>query len=575
MVHTNFGMNENTELFERLVLSLESNERRDMLRKLAEITELSEAEAAISTHSNSLPGEDRVSPQEQLLALPFVIRLWFAIFAFLSSSSPTRVYSEHLVRRLGRDLSRSSGNLINTEKRNYISDFYTLLVELKRTQAFFLRLLTAYENNKGGFYLILGSLLMKDSSDALAKAADPFSHPFQEDPKKDLRVSLMCGIEQTFSIITEAERGKMYQAAQAIEWLKYFCDISFDRMIMRFGLVSEKVNTCLIESIGEDIKLLANVLSSGKRIPVLLLESLFLFAEQNKLEDEKFEIEKECRGFVDAASRNLSVIRNFKNTVPITGFVRFTLRDVSWMPNLVEGGEDWFGFYRSAWKKQFEQRWDEWNHLHKKAMLEKRICDMLDIREMPSILHRPWEGMWLPLTLRRELSFAFLKGVFSKLYPTIIMKPLKILLIEGDFYRRENLMEFTDAFSTLEHQQQVIETFETRLSSKGDIGEGFELIQRDRIATVKGKARLDNLMLTTSSATEVIIGKAISAFRSMDAILEGVLNVVRGAAYETLVNMASIQGKQNIKYRKELTIVRQLMLDIVDILEQIEKLENE
>lgn len=568
-------MNENPELFERLVLSLESNERRDMLRKLAEGSEFSEAELAISTHSRILPGEDRVSPQEELLSMPFFIRIWFTIIAFFTSSSSTRVYSDYLVRRLGRELSRSSGDLIDVTKRNYTTEFHSLLVELKRTQTFFSRLLSAYENDKGGFYLVLGSLLMKDSSDALAKAADPFSVSFQEDPKKDLRVSFMRGIENTFSTITEVERGKMYQAAQAIEWLKYFCDISFDRMIMRFGLISENVNTCLIESIGEDIKLLANILFSGKRIPVILLESMFLFAEQSKLQDEKFEMEKECRNFVEAASKNLAVIRKFKNTVPVTGFVRFTLRDISWMPNPAEGGEDWFGFYRTAWKKQFEQKWGEWNILHKKSMLEKRICDMLQIQEIPTIAHRPWEGMWLPLTLRRELSFAFLKGVFTKVYPTVLMKPLKIVLIEGDFYRRENLMEFTDAFSTLEHQQQVIETFENRLSSKGDIGEGFELIQRERIATVKGKARLDNLMLSTSAATEVIIGKAISAFRSMDAILEGILNVVRGGAYETLVNMASIQGKQNAKFRKELTVVRQLMIDIVDVLEQIEKLEKE
>jgi len=190
-------------------------------------------------------------------------------------------------------------------------------------------------------------------------------------------------------------------------------------------------------------------------------------------------------------------------------------------------------------------------------------------------LYHPWEGMWLPLSLSRELTIAFLKGVFRKLYPAVIMKPLKVLLIEGDFYRRENLVEYTDAFSTLEHQQQVLDTFETRLSPKGDIGEGFELIQREKIATVKGKARLENLMLSIESEAEMIAGRVISAFRSMDAILGGVLNVVRGGPYETLINLASIQGKQNDKFRKDLAGVCQLMRDIIEILEEIQRIEKE
>lgn len=207
-------------------------------------------------------------------------------------------------------------------------------------------------------------------------------------------------------------------------------------------------------------------------------------------------------------------------------------------------------------------------------MLEKRMLAMLGLPELPSIDNRPWEGMWLPLTLRRELAVCFLKGVFQKLYPTILMRPLKILLIEADFYRRENLVEFTDAFSTLEHQQQVLDDFETRLSPKGDLGEGFILVQREKTATVKGKARLENLMLTTDAEAEMIVGKVLSAMRSMDAIIDGILNVIRGGPYETLVNLASIQGKQNEKFRKELGSVRHRMQDIVSILEEIKQIET-
>ncbi|MCD1655227.1 DUF5312 domain-containing protein [Treponema zuelzerae] len=568
-------MNGTFDTFERLVISLESAERKDMLRKLAELSELSEAESNLSAESKRLPGQDRISPEAQLLEQPVWVRFWYTMRAFLSSSSPTRAYADHLVRVLGRDLSRVCGDMIEPRTRTYSSGFQVKLGELRRSQAFFRSLLTAYENDKGGFYLILGSLLMKDCDAELVKASDPFAVPFQEDPGRDLRVSITRSMEKAFMSISEQERLRMYQSAQAIEWLKTFCDLAFDRMIARFGFVGSGKDGCLVDSIAEDVRALANILAGGKRVPVLLLESLFLFSIQPRLGEDKFDIDRECRSFVDSATAHLTTIRRFKSTVPVAGFVRFTLRDVAWSPSPVEGGEDWFGYYKLAWKKRFDGRWTEWSRLHRKAMMEKRILTMLDLPELPSLLYHPWEGMWLPLSLSRELTIAFLKGVFRKLYPAVIMKPLKVLLIEGDFYRRENLVEYTDAFSTLEHQQQVLDTFETRLSPKGDIGEGFELIQREKIATVKGKARLENLMLSIESEAEMIAGRVISAFRSMDAILGGVLNVVRGGPYETLINLASIQGKQNDKFRKDLAGVRQLMRDIIEILEEIQRIEKE
>jgi hypothetical protein len=194
---------------------------------------------------------------------------------------------------------------------------------------------------------------------------------------------------------------------------------------------------------------------------------------------------------------------------------------------------------------------------------------------MPDLVNAPWKNMWIPLVLRREVSFRFVKGIFKKIYPQVLMKPLKILLIEGDFYRRENLIEYTDAFSNLEHMAQTVDLFEARLSAKGDLGEVFVLLQKEKVATVRGKTRLENLMLTTNSETDMIIGKAISSFRSIDAILGGILSVVRGGPYETLVNLASIQGRANDKYRKDLAVVRQRIQEACQILEEAEVIERE
>ena len=127
----------------------------------------------------------------------------------------------------------------------------------------------------------------------------------------------------------------------------------------------------------------------------------------------------------------------------------------------------------------------------------------------------------------------------------------------------------------LEHFQRDIEAFENRLAPKGDIGEGFALIQKEKMATVKGKARLENMMLSTDSEVEAIIARSMAAFKSIDLILGGVIDLVRGGPYETLVNLAALQGKQNESFRKELIHTRHLIREASTILNDAEIIEKD
>lgn len=572
-------MNDVPNTFEKLVSTLESSERQEMLRQLADLTEQQNDELRTSASKNGLPKEPVVFPRSKLAEEPFLIQLWYRIRAFFTSNTPDRLYANHLVSELGQALAHSNSGYIDIKRSEYTHLFRDRLVQLLSTQKFFLPLLSAYDNEKGDFYIILGEFIIKDTCDAVMVASDPFSVPYAQDQKKDVRNFLLREMENVLQSIPEDERVRMYQAAQAIEWIRGFCNLPLDRMVMRFDsavtVTSDSNRTCLVELISEEMKTLVNVLSSAKKIPVLLLEALFLFARQSELAGDGFDIETECRRFVSSACGHLSGIRTMKATVPLLDFVRFSLRNVAWQPSLSEAGEDWFLLFRNAWKKRFEEKWLQWNTMHRRALLEQGICILLEIGEIPALPNRPWEKMWLPLTLRRELSFSFLKEFFNRVYPTKIMRTLKILLIEGDFYKHENLAEYTDAFSTLEHMQGDIEVFENRLGTKGDIGEGFALIQKEKMATVKGKARLENLMLSTDSEVEMIINRAMAAFRSIDLILGGIIDLVRGGPYETLVNLAALQGKQNETFRKEMIHSRHLIREVSTILSDAEVIEKD
>lgn len=546
-----------------------------MLRQLAESSEQQTEAIKADAAKNIPPLEDKNPPQLKLSDEPFLVRGWFAILAFFSSSTPENAYALYLARSLGKRLARICPGYINVHKEFYTESMCGELVKLKGAQSFFASLLTSYETGKGEFYIILASLLMKDSFTAITSASDPFSVSYEENSNKDIRSFFLHEMDVAIQAIPENGKSRMYQAAQAIEWIKRFCDLPLERMIMRFVSYEGSDRVCPVDSISEEMKSLVSLLSAAKRIPVLLLEALFLFARQEEMQNGKFDMDQECSRFVSDATNHLSGIGVLKTSIPLADFVRFAIKDVSWIPVVVEVGDDWFQFFRNAWKKRFEEKWVEWNKLHRKAQLRHDIYALLDVKELEPLQYHPWEGMWLPLSLRRELSLTFLKSFFTGLYQKKIMSPLKILLIDGEFYRRENLAEFTDAFSVVDHQQQLIAQFEERLSPKGDIGEGFTLALNEKMLTIRGKARLDNLMLTTDSEVELIIGRVLDAFRSLDQILEGILGVVRGGPYETLVNMASIQGKYNEQYRKDLSMVRGIIRNAAFILHEAEIIEKE
>ena len=573
--HNDSNMTEEMSTFERLVLTLASSERQELLNQIAESGEITRYESQLSAIPEHPVIDDGSLPQRTLSGESFFFRLWCKLRAFFTSTSVNLIYSGYLIKQLGKKIERTASPYVDIRRKFFTENFYTEIVKLKDMQAFFTSLLAAYENDKGGFYIILASLLMPDTYEQLATASDPFSVPWEQDSKSDIRLSMLRKMDSILSKVSEEERSTMYQSARSIEWIRFFCQLPLTKMLSRFAFQPGSNKTCMIDSLSSELVQLVDILSSAKNIPVLMLEALYLFSVQDEIEEKKFNFEKECRSFVSAATNHLSRIVQMKANIPFISLVRYTLRDISWQPSLKAEGEDWFALFRIAWKSRFEKRWSRWSRLHRKAMLERDICIFLGTTTIPTLAFRPWAGIWLVVSLYRELSLCFLKGVFTSCYPAEWLKPLKILLLEGEFYRRENLAEYTEAYSIMEHQQQIIEAFENRLSPKGDIGEGFTIVQRENIATVAGKTRIENLMLTINSEAEQIISMTVSAFRSIEQVLGGILSVDRGGPYETLINLASIQGKQNERYRKELEHIRQMVIDACRILSDAEELEKD
>ena len=566
-------MAEKKDTFEELVKSLAVSERREMLDRLAELEEtdsaLSEAEGAAEGAQKVAAGAD--VKRTRFSEAGFLVRCWFKLLAIFSSSTAEEKYNAYLVADLGRKLAQKYAVYFSGSKRMYTDMLYQDLVFLEGIRSFFLPFVNEYDKRRGDFYILLSSLVAPKSAVTISDALDPSSESYEADTPKEVHASYIKKMDEVFESFSPDEKDKMYQAAQSAEWFSAFEELSLNRTILQFANTSGSGQMCPIDSLTEDFKKLCSILSSTEKIPTRLLEAFFIFMQQDKMQDESFSFDRECTEFVKVAANNLTGISSFRSRIPLADFARFSSADISWEPEPVHAGEDWFKLFKIAWKDHFEKRFAEWAKLREKFVLNKRLLTFLECNELPSLEHIPWENSWVEFKFSRETILLFLKAFFTGVYPKRMSKILRIILSEGDFYKRENLSEFTDDFNVLEHGKQDIEDFEERLAPDGDIGEGFVLALTEKKGTHSGKARLEHLMSMVESSAETLCTRTLAAMKSLHQVLGGILNLTPGGQYDSLSNLSAIHGTESESFRSDISSVRYKIEEGIAIIDELSK----
>lgn len=566
-------MMEHKDTFDVLVKSLEDSERREMLDRIADVAEM---DAAVSEPQAEPARKARVRMEaarktSRLADEGFWVRLWFKVLSLFSSATPEERYMAHLVEELGVRLSQKYGTYILVKRRIYLDALYRDLIFIENARSFFLPYINEYDKHRGDFYILLASLVAPETAELISAALDPFTESYETDAKKDIHASFIKEMDVAFNSFSDDEKSSMYQAASSMEWFSIFASFSLRHAIGQFSDAAGKGQICSIDTISDDLKKLSSILASAVKVPGRLLEALFMFMQRDMIDDKSFNFDKECTTFVKTATNYLAGIASFKNKVPLTDFVRFSCADILWEPNVERRGEDWFKLFKIASKERFEKRFAEWTKLHDKYLLKTRALSFLKCSSLPELEYVPWEDSWLELKFHRETLFLFLKGFFSNVYQRQISRVLKIILAEGDFFRRENLAEFTDAFNVLEHGKQDIADFEERLSPKGDLGEGFSIALTEKKGTVNGKARLEHLMITVETESGTFCSSVLDALKSMTAILGGILGVSSDSHYGTLSNLSSIYGPDGGNLRSDISAARSKIQECASIMAEISK----
>jgi hypothetical protein len=557
----------------RLISELTLEERQNLLEKL-------KAQSNLSSEPLYEPNSEAAAPaqfDEQYAKLPWYYHVFYLVLSFFKSKPPQKLFEDSQVGKVGREIGERFPGFYNYQRAYLLPAFYQSLLELKEGARFFFTALDAgFGRDKGAFYAFLGSLELGDVHQRLQTETDPgiIGERLPRASEAELRQTAFRAMEDAFAAITEEQRNAMYHNARSLHCLRELSSFLYDRILMAFGFepaVSGQV--CSINVVRELLVNLNNILFSLQSPPPLpLLESLFVFLLQDRTEDQDFDMGREMRSLLVKAENALVTIRTFNSRVPLTLILRCASRDMSLSPEPISGGEDWFLMYREYWKRHIDLEFAEYTRLRRHQELVNSFRYFLKGANLKVLNNVVSETNPDGLPIPEAMSLSFLNTFYSAVFMGEINKILRPILIDGEFFKRENRTEFTESYNDLIKLEDDIRKFEVKISPPGDFGKRYALAKQDMSSLPVKRRKIQLVLQDASGEAKGIITGIRAAARNMINILNGILGKDPTGKYDALGNMNQLSGKGNSlsvgitdvvqKFQKTLQL-----LDDIDVME--------
>ncbi|MGL4987004.1 MAG: DUF5312 family protein [Treponemataceae bacterium] len=558
--------------FDDMVYDLSHIERTDLLKKIE--GNLDPDRQTISLPEDSNAEFELLDVSEKLQTESFWIRAYIWLLTLFTNERSDVIYNKFLLNSRAHQIEKKYPDLINYKKGLFRNNFYLLIKDLKMVSDYFNPSISLYEDNPGAFYVCLASFVLPDLYETLVKESNPEEIFQSNTPHPELKMAQLRKLESLCNNMSIDDKNLLYEHICCIDWLRQFVHLPFHRITTRFFNLNEDSFTCQMDSLYNDLPLFASILSNGKKVYTEVLEALILFTSKDTIASNKLDLFTFSQGELEKSIDKIAIIKMFNLAVPLNDICSILYSEYDWSPANPSGVEDWFFSFKNYWKKNFESQWNAWEKQQKQNEAISNACAFLNLSFPPVLENRPWLEVWCTLSFTYEYSIGFLYHFFLKKYSEYT-KFLKIILIEGDFCSRENNLEFTDAYNELEHLCTNILSFNDKLATKGEIGKMFVKIVNDFQRTIQGKSQFDSIMNILKMDSRTYIQKFCVALDLMINLLYGINHESHKNHYETLLNIDTIQGKNNDLFRaklKEIYIEMQRSLSIIKDFQVVESL---
>ncbi|MDR1411723.1 MAG: DUF5312 domain-containing protein [Spirochaetaceae bacterium] len=555
----------------RLASSLSLTERKELLEKLKSLSLISQDPLYQDTDDSNFE-EDA---ERRFSKLSIFLRIWYYILGLFKSQSPLAVFKNRELVKLGKEAETKAPGFYSASGY-LLPQFYEAIGRLKANSRFFYSALdTGFSRDKGAFYGFLGSLEMEEIHSRLVSETDPAiiadKHPGL--PESALRQLAQKEFEEAIQAISEEQRGRMYAAARSLSCLRELSSFLYDRFIMAFtNNAGFGGMACRAVIVRDALVSLNNILFSLKECPPMsLLESLFIFILQEQ--GAGADVQSETQKLLTQAETSIAAIRDFNRKIPLALVARIAARDISLAPKTISGGEDWFALYKDYWKRHIDSAFFAYFGNRRRRELQKTCAGFFQGVEPRFLANAESETKPDGLPVLHAESLGFLLTFYSSVFMTGLNPFLRTVLIDGEFYKKDNKLEYTENYNELIKLDDMIGRFDENLAPRGDWGKRYAQTRKEISAPVAKRRKFQIIQEEIDEQAAAIVEGAGIAMNGMVKVLNGITDKEADGNYDTLSNLPQLNGKST-KFTEGLRNAALKLKEGAGILKAIGRLET-
>jgi hypothetical protein len=551
-------------IFEVLVHHLSEDERQKLLKLIR--TEDQEPQPAESMEIEEVPSDILAESYEKMNFFQKLVIFFLSLF---TGEKKVVIVEKRILNHLKQTVHSGYPSHLDPSGSFVLPGFFSDIKKISdQSEALKPVFQVLHSSSKPALMAMLGELMMSTDHERISRLADfePYRKAGLEDEPKVLKRRILAQLEDDLAAVDPEERKKVYESVRRLYLFQNLIEFDFSRILGLQGNGTESVD---LSNLGELLKKLTGIMASLQGLPApACLDALILFqaaaANHNSL----------ARGWdPETAGKTvrsaLLELMEWRNRIPLTGLTRISLKDIYYVPDLLPAGEDWFLHYKSYWTNEIKKRVSRFFWDKERVEIQNDILSLLKIKNLP-LLPNYRRSAWpdhvslkfdLPLSGLKAMAMYYING---RAYPV-----MRKVFIDGDFYRIDNRQQFLDSYNYLHKLQEQVDETDALMGKDGPIGSALDALKSQSMPEDLKRERMQILADEAERNAEELLRQSVKYMGLIVDVSRGILYPQSGGSYDSLRNLADIDGKRNKDFLAELEETAQMYDSLKGLFERL------
>ena len=533
-------------VFDQLVRELNDQERRALLVRI---------QSSVPVYGQMLQPEDESEsifvPEEELASLNLLDRIILFVKSLFSHKDRITLLVERHLKHLASAIERDNPSLISVSSGRCLTGMHEELLLLRaHARSLYGPLQEVLEQRRNEFIAFLTRDELRGFRKRLQEQTDPqvFWENGHFSDEKPVRTLMLKRFQELIEEIPRDDRQRIGRDAQAFFALYSFSRHPFEDLLSTFK--GEEAPEAEFADIRKPLRELAESLEPVRIPPsAQALYDLLLFLHQERLEEQEFDLEQQLVDDMALFHSALAGIRRFRDRVPLASLLRLLTRDPGYRPAPRRSTTDWFSSFKEFWRQWVHHRYLEFYHSRTRSTLISEALEFLDSVSLPTMLNYRAEKFGGDTPVQHELSLSFIKGFLQTVFP-LLSRSLKLIYLNGEFYKEDNRHAYTDAFVYISETEAKIEELESSLGPQGELRAAIQEVKGQALGERLRRKRIADILARADGQARALLDAFFEQIENLKALLYGILKGQPGDRYDSLVNLNKLGGRENSELRK-------------------------